>query len=116
MFREVLRGKIHGAVVTEANVDYTGSITIDEVLLSAAGIAPYEKVVVGDLENGSRFVTYAIAGERDSGVVCVNGAAAHLVGVGDRLIILAFGFIKDHEVGDVKPKIVFVNEKNRINV
>ncbi len=114
MLREILRAKIHGAKVTEANVDYTGSITIDERLLDESGINQYEKVLVGDMGNGARFTTYAIAGKRDSGVVCVNGAAAKLVEVGDKLIILCFGLMNDDEVEGHKPKIIYVDGKNKI--
>ncbi|MFH1835127.1 MAG: aspartate 1-decarboxylase [Methanobacteriota archaeon] len=114
MLREILRAKIHGAKVTEANVEYTGSITIDERLLDESGINQYEKVLVGDMENGARFTTYAIAGKRDSGVVCVNGAAAKLVEVGDKLIILCFGLIDDDEIKGHKPKIIYVDGENKI--
>ncbi len=114
MLRQVLRAKIHGATVTDASVEYTGSITIDEALLKASGIAPYERVLVGDLSNGERFTTYAIAGKKNSGMVCVNGAAAKLVNVGDKLIIMCFGIVDERELKVHKPSIVYVNEKNRI--
>jgi aspartate 1-decarboxylase len=116
MLREVLRAKIHGAIVTQANVDYVGSITVDGALLSAAGIAPYEKVLVGDLANGARFATYAIAGKKKSGIVCVNGAAAKLVSVGDKVVLMCFGIIDEKEIKKHKPKIIYVNEKNKITL
>jgi len=114
MLRELLRAKIHGATITDANAEYTGSITIDETLLSAAGIAPYEKVVVGDLSNGARFTTYAIVGKKKTGVICVNGAAAKLVNVGDKIIIMCFSLLDEKEIKKHKPKIIYVNEKNKI--
>jgi aspartate 1-decarboxylase len=106
--RIVLRGKIHRAVVTQADPDYVGSIIIDRSLLEDADIWPGEKVLVSDINNGARFETYAVAGEPGSGVVCVNGAAARLVSVGDRIIIMAF------ELTDVpiEPTIVLVDDRN----
>lgn len=101
-------------MVTEANVDYVGSITIDEDILSRAGIAEYEKVLVGDLINGARFTTYAIFGEAGSGVVCVNGAAAKLVSVGDKVIVLCFGLMDEKEAAGHKPCILFLNEENKV--
>lgn len=110
----LLKSKIHKAVVTETNVDYIGSITIDEDLMNASGIIPYEKVHVWNITNGSRLVTYAIAGERGSGVICLNGAAAHLNRVGDRIIIAAFAELEANEVKDFIPNIVLVDHQNKI--
>lgn len=105
--RCLLRSKIHRATVTEANVEYVGSITIDRSLLAEADIWAGEKVLVSDVDNGSRFETYVVPG--DSGIICVNGAAARLVDVGDRVIIMSF------EYGNtpIEPKIILVDEKNR---
>ncbi|KQM12575.1 aspartate decarboxylase [Methanomassiliicoccales archaeon RumEn M1] len=107
--RVLLRGKIHRAVVTQADLDYVGSITIDKELLDEADIWAGEKVLVSDIDNGARFETYTVEGEPGSGVICVNGAAAHLVNVGDRIIIMAF------EITDrpITPNIVLVDDKNR---
>lgn len=109
IMRILLRGKIHRAVVTQADLDYVGSITIDQELLEEADIWPGEKVLVSDINNGARFETYTVAGPPGSGVICVNGAAAHLVNVGDLIIIMAF------EITDkpIDPRIVLVDEKNR---
>jgi aspartate 1-decarboxylase len=112
--RTMLRGKIHRATVTEANVDYEGSITLDPALMEAAGILEYEQVHVLDIDNGSRLVTYAIEGERDSGVVCLNGAAARLVEVGDLVIVLAYEQLTNEEVLEHHPSLVYVNERNQI--
>ncbi len=114
MHRTMLGGKIHRATVTEADVDYEGSITVDRDLLDAAGILPNESVHVWDATNGARFTTYAIPGERGSGVVCINGAAAHLAEVGDLVIIASFVELEDIEAREWRPSIVFVGEKNRI--
>ena len=114
MTRTMLAGKIHQATVTEVNVDYEGSITIDPSLLEATGILPYEMVRVLDITNGARVETYAVEGERGSGEVCVNGAAAHLIHEGDLVIILHFVQIRDEEAQNVEPKIVRVDAKNHI--
>ncbi len=114
MFRVILKGKIHRAIVTEANLDYVGSITVDENLLKAADILNHEKVQVMDITNGSRLETYAIAGPAGSGVICVNGAAAHLVHKGDKVIVLSYVLVDDEEVKKLVPKIVHVDEKNHI--
>jgi aspartate 1-decarboxylase len=114
MEREVLRGKIHRATVTEANLEYEGSLTVDAELLEAAGLAPYERIDVYDITNGSRFSTYLIEGPRRSGVVCVNGAAAHLAKRGDRVIITGYGLATAAELKDYHPRIVLVDEDNRI--
>lgn len=110
----MMKSKIHRATVTNADLNYVGSITIDEALLEAANILPYEKVQVVNNNNGARFETYAIAGKRESGVVCVNGAAARLVQVGDILIIISYAWVDAAEMKDYQPRVVLVDEKNRI--
>lgn len=110
----MLKGKIHRVIIKEANLNYVGSITIDIELMENAGILEYEKVQVVDLDNGNRFETYVIAGERHSGCICVNGAAARCVQKGDRVIIMAYCELNEEEVKTHKPKIVFVNEDNTI--
>jgi aspartate 1-decarboxylase len=114
MLRKLLRAKIHRATVTDANLEYVGSLTIDRDLMDAAGIAQWEAVLVSDLTNGSRCETYAIAGPRGSGVICANGAAAHLVKPGDKVIVMSFGLLMDNEIEDHQPRIVLVDEKNRV--
>lgn len=110
----MLKGKIHRAVVQQAELNYIGSITVDPVLMEAAGIYEYEKVQIVDIENGSRFETYTIAGEPNSGMICLNGAAARCVQKGDHIIIMAYCQLENSEVKGHKPKVVFVNEKNEI--
>lgn len=110
---EMLKGKIHRARVVQAALDYVGSITIDEDLMDAAGILEYEKVQIVDVNNGSRFETYVIAGERASGMICLNGAAARCVSVGDRIIIMAYAMMTPDEAGQHRPAVVFVDEENR---
>ena len=107
MLVEILKSKIHRATVTEANLNYIGSITIDQNLMDAANIYPNERVQVVDNNNGSRFETYVIPGERGSGVICVNGAAAHLVNVGDIIIIMAYTWMTDEEARTFKPAVIF---------
>jgi aspartate 1-decarboxylase len=114
MQREVLRGKIHRATVTEANLEYEGSLTVDAELMEAAGLAPYERIDVYDVTNGSRFSTYLIEGPRHSGVICVNGAAAHLARAGDRVIITGYGLATEAELKGHRPRVVLVDERNRI--
>lgn len=114
MLLTVLKGKIHRAVVTQAELDYVGSITIDEQLMETAGIQEYERVQVVDVENGHRLETYAIAGERDSGVVCLNGAAARLVQPGDRVIIMSYALMMPEEAHASRPKVVFVDSRNHV--
>ncbi len=111
---EILKGKIHRATVVQAELDYVGSITVDQDLLDASGIFEYEKVQIVDVNNGSRFETYTIAGERGSGVICLNGAAARCVSVGDKIIIMAYARICPEEVYRHKPKVVFVDDCNRV--
>ena len=110
----MLKGKIHRATVTAAEVDYVGSITIDQELMDAAGILEYEKVAVVDVINGSRLETYTIAGERGSGMICLNGAAARLVKTGDKVIIMAYARMSPEEAKVFRPKVVFVDGKNAI--
>lgn len=109
----MLKGKIHRAIVKQASLDYVGSITVDEDLLDAAGILEYEKVQIVDIDNGNRFETYTIAGERGTGVICLNGAAARCVQVGDKIIIMAYCEMSREEALDHKPYVVFVDEENR---
>jgi aspartate 1-decarboxylase len=107
MYIEVLKSKIHRVTVTQANLNYIGSITIDEDLLDAAGIIPNEKVAIVDNNSGARFETYVIKGERGSGVVCLNGAAARLVQPGDIVIIMAYAWMDAEEARSFEPKVVF---------
>lgn len=110
----MLKGKIHRAVVTQAELNYVGSITVDPLLLQAAGIYPYEMVQVVDIESGSRLETYTIPGEEGSGVICLNGAAARLVQPGDHVILMAYAQMTEEERKEHVPKVVFVDEKNQI--
>lgn len=114
MFRTLLGGKIHRAVVTEADLNYVGSITVDLDLLDAAGILVNEKVQIVNNHNGERFETYTIAGERGSGVVCLNGAAARRVQKGDVVIIMPYVMLSEPEIAAHEPKVVVVDEHNRI--
>ena len=112
--RTMLRCKIHRARVTEVNVDYRGSITIDKRLMEEADLLVYEQVDVLNINNGARFSTYVIEGERDSGEICLNGAAARLVAKGDVIIILSYHQVPDDEAAHVTPKLVYVDSANRI--
>lgn len=112
MFRTLMKSKIHRAVVTEANLKYVGSITIDEELLEAADILPNEKVQVVNNNNGARLETYVIPGERGSRTICLNGAAARLVQVGDEVIIISYGIFTDEAARAYRPKVVFVDTDN----
>jgi aspartate 1-decarboxylase len=114
MLRQMLLGKIHRAVVTGADVNYVGSITVDPVLLEAAGILPYERVQVVDVENGARLETYTIPGTPGQGEIQLNGAAARLVAVGDHVIIMAYVMMSDEEAAAHRPKVVLVGEGNTI--
>lgn len=111
----MLKGKIHRAKIIQAELDYVGSITVDMDLLDAAGILEYEKVQIVDVENGSRFETYTIAGERGSGLICLNGAAARCVQVNDRIILMAYCEMDSEEAKEHKPKVVFVDDNNKIS-
>src|SRR5438477_12404948 len=113
MRRYMLKSKIHRATVTEARVDYVGSITIDADLMQLADIAPYEKVLVADFDNGSRLETYAIEGPPGSGAICMNGAAARLVERGDKVIIMTFADYEDDDARRHRPQVVFVDDENR---
>ena len=113
MVLNMLKGKIHRATVVQAELDYVGSITVDEDLMDAAGILEYEKVTVADVNNGNRLETYVIAGERGSGMICLNGAAAHYVEVGDKVIIMCYAQMDEAEARAFQPHVVFVDEKNR---
>lgn len=115
MHLEMLQAKIHRATVTQAELDYVGSITVDASLLEAAGIREYQKVQIVDVNNGQRFETYTIAGEKDSGVICLNGAAARCVSTGDKVIIMAYSAYEESELKDHHPKVVFVDDKNQIS-
>ncbi len=114
MFRTMLKSKIHRATVTEANLNYVGSVTIDETLMKRADILPNEKVQIVNNNNGARFETYVIKGRPGSGVICLNGAAARLVQPGDNVIIISYGVYDNREAADYTPTLVFVDEKNRI--
>lgn len=109
-----LKGKIHRAQVTQAELNYVGSVTIDEDLMDAADIAEYEQVQIVDINNGERLETYVIAGERGSGMICLNGAAARMVQVGDKIIIMNYALYTREESEADPPKVVFVDENNKI--
>jgi aspartate 1-decarboxylase len=113
VIRHMLKSKIHRATVTEARVDYVGSITIDSDLMERADILPHEKVLVADIDNGVRLETYAIEGPPGSGVVCMNGAAAHLVEKGHKVIIMSFASYDDAEARTHRPRAIFVDDDNR---
>lgn len=114
MFLTLCKGKIHRATVTEANLHYVGSITIDADLLKASGILPYERVQIVNLNNSSRIETYAISGDAGSGVICMNGPAAYHAVPGDLIIIIAYAMMTPEEAQDWHPSVVFVNEQNVI--
>lgn len=114
MLVNMLKGKIHRATVTQAELNYVGSITVDEELLEASGIHEYELVQVVNINNGSRFETYTIAGEKGSGVICLNGAAARQAQTGDKIIIMAYAMMTEEEIKKYPPNIVFVDDENKI--
>ncbi|MFT4393787.1 aspartate 1-decarboxylase [Gordonia lacunae] len=114
MLRTMMTSKIHRATVTQADLHYVGSVTIDSDLLDAAGLLEGEQVTIVDIDNGARLVTYAIAGERGSGVIGINGAAAHLVHPGDLVIIIAYSMLDAAELREYSPNVVFVDAQNRI--
>ncbi|WP_430533967.1 aspartate 1-decarboxylase [Listeria rocourtiae] len=114
MMRSMMYGKIHRATVTEANLNYVGSITIDEAILEAVDMLPNEKVQIVNNNNGARLETYIIPGERNSGIICLNGAAARMTQVGDTVIIMAYGIFSEEEVASHQPKIVVLNDDNEI--
>lgn len=113
MIRTMMKSKIHRATVTESNLEYEGSITIDEGLLEKADIQEYEQVQIYNITNGERFTTYAIKGGRDSGIICINGAAAHKAKKGDMVIIVSYADYSSEELKNFEPKRVYVDEKNR---
>ncbi len=114
MYLKMLKGKIHRAVVKQAELNYVGSITVDPELMKAAGILEYENVQIVDIENGNRFETYTIAGEPGSGMICLNGAAARQVLTGDHIIIMAYAQMTPEEAQEFRPQVVFVDEDNKI--
>lgn len=114
MYLNMLKAKIHRATVMEAELNYVGSITIDKELMDAAGILEYEKVEIADIDNGNRFETYVIQGEPGSGMICLNGAAARCVQKGDKIIIMCYCTVTKEEAGELRPKVVFVNDDNSI--
>ena len=111
---KMMKAKIHRATVTQAELDYVGSITVDMDLLEQAGILEYEKVQIVDVNNGSRFETYTIAGERGIGVMCLNGAAARMVQTGDKIILMAYAQVTPEEASELRPTVLFVDEKNKV--
>ena len=115
MLIKLLKSKIHRATVTDANLDYVGSLSLDPLLMEAANLNEHEKVHVLNIENGNRLVTYVIRGARGSGEVCINGAAAHLVSRGDLVIVVAFCSVDESLVGSFKPTIIHVNKNNEIS-
>ena len=110
----MLKSKIHRATVMQSNLNYVGSITIDKNLMEAADLFEYEQVHIVDIQNGERFITYVIQGARGSGLICLNGAAARRVQIGDKIIIMSYANISKEEIGKYNPKIVFVNDENKI--
>ena len=110
----MLKAKIHRATVTQAELDYVGGITVDVDLLEQAGIFEYEKVQIVDVNNGARFETYTIAGERGSGVMCLNGAAARMVQTGDKIILMAYAQVSPEEAKELRPTVLFVDGKNQV--
>ena len=110
----LLKSKIHRAVVTQSDLNYVGSVTIDARLMREAGIVEYEKVAIADIDNGNRFETYVITGEENSGIICLNGAAARCVNAGDKVIIMAYAEMTPEEARTFKPAVLFVDEHNKI--
>ena len=116
MTREMLRAKVHRITVTECDVNYEGSLTLDRDLMDACGMHPFERIDVYDVDNAGRFSTYLIEGPRGSGACCINGAAARLVAVGDKVIVAAYAAMDEAEIAAHLPKVVLVDERNRIKV
>ena len=114
MQRTVCKSKLHRATVTEANVQYAGSVTLDAQLMRAADLVPYEQVHVVDVDNGARIVTYCIEGSAGSGTVCINGAAARLISAGDKVIIISYAQMAPEELESYAPKVVLLDERNRV--
>ena len=113
MLRMLMKSKIHGATVTEANLRYTGSITIDKNLLKVSNMCPFERVQIVNLNNGSRVETYVLEGPAGSGTICMNGAAARWAQTGDKVIIISYGLLNDAEIKKHAPKVIFVDDRNR---
>lgn len=116
MQRIVLKAKIHKARVTETNFDYEGSLTLDETLMQAADMFPYEQVHIYNISNGQRFITYLIKGEKDSGIIGINGAAAHKARIGDELIIASYAVVDEEKKDFFAPRIIIVDAKNKIKI
>lgn len=114
MLRTMLKSKIHRATVTDANLDYEGSLTVDPNLMDAADMLPHEKIDIWDITNGNRLSTYVIRGERGSGTIGINGAAAHLIKPGDKVIIASYLQMEDNEARTYEPRVCFVDEQNRL--
>ncbi|MEK6732325.1 MAG: aspartate 1-decarboxylase [Candidatus Omnitrophota bacterium] len=114
MFRTIYKSKIQGAIVTEANLEYVGSITIDEDLMEAADIIPNERVQIVNLNNGSRLETYVIPGKKGSGTICMNGGTARWAVAGDRILIISYAIMEEKDAVAFKPKVIYVNEKNKM--
>jgi len=114
MMRCMLRAKVHMATVTEANIAYEGSITIDEAILQEAGMLPFEQLMISNVNNGERFETYIIPGKKNSGEICLNGPTARKGVVGDKIILFCYSYLNENEMKDFRPKIVHVDSKNRI--
>ncbi|MDI3547986.1 MAG: aspartate 1-decarboxylase [Halanaerobiales bacterium] len=114
MYRTMLKAKLHRVRVTEANLEYRGSITIDQDIMDKADILPHEKVQVVNINNGARFETYVLPGERGSKTICLNGAAARLAQVGDRVIIMSYALLNEKEITDWEPKVILFDEENNI--
>ncbi|MCO5144255.1 MAG: aspartate 1-decarboxylase [Oligoflexia bacterium] len=115
MLLNLLKAKIHRARVTEANLNYEGSVTIDQNILAASGIRPHEQVHICNIDNGERFVTYVIEGKPNSGVICLNGAAARLVSPGDKVIIISYGQYTEEEAREHRPKVVLIDDDSKDN-
>jgi len=114
MFRTLMRAKVHGATLTDANLNYTGSVTLDAGIMEQLDMLPHEQVQVLNLNNGSRLITYLIAGEKGSGVVALNGAAARLGQPGDKLLIITYGMMSEEEARQFRPKVALMDEQNRV--
>jgi len=114
MLRTIYKSKIQGAVVTEANLEYVGSVTIDEDLMAAADIIPNERVQIVNLNNGSRIETYVIPGKSGAGTICMNGGTARWAVVGDRVLIISYAMMETKDAAAFKPKVIFVSQKNKI--
>lgn len=114
MIRVLMKSKIHGAKITEANLHYTGSITIDKKLMQAANICPFERVQIVNIHNGTRVETYVLEGQPGSGTICMNGAAARWAAVGDKVIIISYALLTEKEIKKHRPSVLFVDDRNRV--